>query len=108
MKYLNEDAPKVFLAEALFTGALCSVFLNVATSKKTAGNSYFGLAIGLVIVAGAYSVGTISGAAFNPSVALGSAVMNLISWYDLWVYFAAQIVGACIAAFIFRFIESKA
>lgn len=104
---LYVDIPKVFLAEALFTGILCLVVLNVAASKKTLGNSYFGLAIGLVIIAGAYSVGPISGGAFNPAVAFGAVMMNLTSWYDLWLYISAQIIAACLAAFIFRFSESQ-
>ena len=58
------------LAEFLFTFALCFVVLNVATSKNTSGNSYFGLAIGFTVLVGAYAVGSISGGAFNPAVAV--------------------------------------
>ncbi|MGA8192357.1 MAG: aquaporin, partial [Acetobacteraceae bacterium] len=52
-----------FLAEFLFTFALVYVVLNVATADATAGNSYFGLAIGFTVLAGAFAVGQISGAA---------------------------------------------
>ena len=37
---------QALVVEALYTFALCLVVLNVATSKRSAGNSYFGLAIG--------------------------------------------------------------
>ncbi len=64
-------APKLgaFLAEFLFTFALVYVVLNVATADATEGNSYFGLAIGFTVLAGAFAVGQVSGAAFNPAVA---------------------------------------
>ena len=52
-----------FLAEFLFTFALVYVVLNVATADATDGNSYFGLAIGFTVLAGAFAVGQVSGAA---------------------------------------------
>jgi len=59
------------LAELLFTFALCLVVLNVATSPKTQGNSYYGLAIGFTVVAGSAASGNISGGALNPAVGAG-------------------------------------
>ena len=50
------------------------VVLNVATADATAGNSYFGLAIGFTVLAGAFAVGQVSGAAFNPAVAIGASI----------------------------------
>ena len=46
----------LLLSEFLFTFALAYVVLNVATCKKTGGNSYFGLAIGGTVMAGAFAV----------------------------------------------------
>jgi aquaporin Z len=57
-----------FLAELLFTFALVWVVLNVATSKGTSGNSFYGLAIGFTVMVGAYAVGPISGGAFGVPV----------------------------------------
>jgi aquaporin Z len=51
-----------FVAELLFTFALCYVVLNVATSKDHPDNSFYGLAIGFTVLAGAVAVGGISGA----------------------------------------------
>ena len=65
------DPLRALLAELLFTFALAYVVLNVATTRDTAGNSYFGLAIGFTVLAGAFAVGGISGGAFNPAVAVG-------------------------------------
>jgi aquaporin Z len=90
------------LAEFLFTFALVFVILNVATTPGTEGNSYFGLAIGGTVLVGAYAVGSISGAAFNPAVALGVVVMGLVSPADLWIYLVANISGAVVAAVAFN------
>src|ERR1043165_6755574 len=40
----------ILLVEALYTGLLALVVLNVASSKRTQGNSFYGLAIGFTIV----------------------------------------------------------
>jgi aquaporin Z len=90
------------LAEFLFTFALVYVVTNVATAKATAGNAFYGLAIGMTVMAGAFAVGNISGGAFNPAVALGITVMGLSAWANLWVYLAATFAGAGAAALVFR------
>jgi len=70
------DVPRALVAEFLFTFALVYVVLNVATAKATAGNSFYGLAIGFTVLIGAFSVGNISGGAFNPAVAVGISVLG--------------------------------
>lgn len=96
-----------FLVEALFTLILVYVVLNVATSKDTAGNSFYGLAIGGVVFVGATTVGSISGGGFNPAVALGLSVSGHFAWSSLWLYFVAPIVGAVIAAILFRVLNTE-
>jgi len=64
------------LCEFLFTFALVWVVLNVATTPGTAGNSYYGSAIGFTVMLGAYAVGNISGGAFNPAIALGHQIAD--------------------------------
>jgi aquaporin Z len=90
------------VAEFLFTFALCYVVLNVATSKDQEGNSFFGLAIGFTVVAGAFAVGGISGGAFNPAVSLGAAVGGLFAWSTLWVYIVVQALAGIAAGLTFR------
>src|SRR5438067_6189638 len=71
-------APKVgpaLLAEFLFTFALVYVVLNAATAEGTSGNSFYGLAIGMTVMTGAFAVGDISGGAFNPAVAVGISLL---------------------------------
>jgi aquaporin Z len=93
---------KAFLVEFLFTFALCYVVLNVAAANATAGNSYFGWAIGFTVLAGAYAIGTISSAALNPAVAIGVTILNLSNWTNLWVYIVATLLGGAAAAFVFH------
>jgi aquaporin Z len=90
------------VAEFLFTFALVYVVLNVATAKGTAGNSFYGLAIGFTVLVGAFSVGNISGGAFNPAVATGISVMGLSSWSNIWIYLVADFAGAAVAAGAFQ------
>jgi len=99
---LQLDPAKALIAEFLFTFALCYVVLNTATAIATKGNSYYGLAIGFVVLAGAYAVGTISGAAFNPAVALGISILNLSTWENFWIFLSANLVGGAVAALIFK------
>jgi aquaporin Z len=94
-----------FTAELLFTFALVYVVLNTATARATAGNSYFGLAIGFTVMAGAFAVGNVSGGAFNPAVAIGAMIMRLLPWEMLWLYLAANLLGGAAAAMAFRFIN---
>jgi aquaporin Z len=90
------------VVEFLFTFALCYVVLNVATSKDQPGNSFFGLAIGFTVLAGAFAVGGISGGAFNPAVTLGAAVGGLFAWSTLWVYIVVQAIAGTAAGLTFR------
>ena len=90
------------LAEFLFTFALVWVVLNVATAKGTSGNSFYGAAIGLTVTAGAYAVGGISGAVFNPAVAVGVCLMGLVSWGSFWIYLVACFAAAIAAATVYK------
>jgi len=96
---------RAVVAEFLGTFALAYVVLNVATSKETAGNSYYGLAIGFTVMAMAYSFGSISGGAFNPAVAVGICIMQLAGWNDIWIYLVGCFGGGVLAGLIFRFLN---
>jgi aquaporin Z len=96
------DVRKFLIAEFLYTFALCYVVLNVATAKGTSGNSYYGLAIGFTVLVGAYSVGVISGAAFNPAVAVGITIMGLSTWANIWIYLVSNLAGGLVAGIVFR------
>lgn len=99
---MTPDVPKALLNEFLFTFALVYVVLNVATSKKSAGNSYFGLAIGFTVVIGAFAGGAISGGAYNPAVAVGITTMGLASAGNIWIYLVGNFVGGAAAAMVYK------
>jgi aquaporin Z len=94
-----------FIVEFLFTFALCWVVLNVATSKGTMGNSFYGLAIGFTVLVGAITVGGISGGAFNPAVGLGVWTMGLESPRQFGVYLISELSAAAVAAGAYRAIN---
>jgi aquaporin Z len=97
---------EVLLAELLFTFALCLVVLNVATADATSGNSFYGLAIGFTVMVGAFSVGGVSGGAFNPAVGTGpilaNAAMGIGEVGNLWYYWVGPLAGAALAAMVFK------
>ena len=95
--------PKAFVAEFLFSFALCYVVLNTATAKGTANNSFYGLAIGSTVMVGAFAAGKISGGAFNSAVAVGLAFMKLVNFADIWIHISANLAGGALAATVFKF-----
>jgi len=98
---------KILAVEFVFTFALAYVVLNVATSRATEGNSYFGLAIGFTVAAGAFAVGGISGGAFNPAVALGASVLGIFTWSHYWIYVVATLLAAGVAAKTYLYMQPR-
>ena len=103
---------KPLAIEMVFTFALALVVLSVATSKKTAGNHYYGIAIGCTVLAGAIAGGGISGGAFNPAVGIGPILIDTFFGTcdchpisNLWIYLAGPFSGGAIAAVVYRFIN---
>jgi len=114
VKFLRAGAPvtaitphvgPALLAEFLFTFALVYVVLNAATAEGTSGNSFYGLAIGMTVMTGAFAVGDISGGAFNPAVALGICILGISSWANIWIYLLANFAAAIAAAVVFQLIN---
>ena len=97
---------QALVVETLYTFALALVVLNTACSKKTAGNSYYGLAIGGTIVAAAYAGGGISGGAFNPAVGIGPTIVHAVlaggTFENVWLYIVGPLAGAVLAALVFK------
>lgn len=94
------------LIEALYTFALALVVLNVATSKKTANNSFYGLAIGFTITVAAFAGGGISGGAFNPAVGVGPTLVHAMkgggTLANVWIYLVGPFLGGALAAAVFK------
>lgn len=104
----NFNLAAIILGEFLFTFALCWVVLQVATSKKTEGNSYYGLAIGSTVLVGAFAVGGIlTPGAFNPAVAVGLGLMNAACWCTVAVIAATNLIAGALAAIVFKFTNEE-
>ena len=97
---------QALIVEATFTFALSLVVLNVATSKGTSGNSFYGAAIGTTIMAAAFAGGGTSGGVYNPAVALGSTIVHAAlgggSLRHLGLYLIGPFLGGALAAWVFR------
>jgi len=100
-----KNVPAAFVAEFLFTFALAYVVVNSATAKGTSGNSFYGLAIGMTVMTGAFAVGGISGGAFNPAVAIAVGVMKLVSFSQIWIHLVADLAGGLAAGMLFKFLN---
>jgi aquaporin Z len=98
---------QIALAEFLYTFALAYVVLNVATAKANAGNSFYGLAIGFTVGAGAFAVGGISGGMFNPAVATGCWILSIMPGENYVTYIAAQLSAGAFAAFVFKVLNPE-
>jgi aquaporin Z len=99
------SAGKMLVVEFVFTFGLAWTVLNVATTRGTEGNSFYGLAIGFVVVVGAFAAGPISGGAFNPAVAIGAMAFGLFSWSNVWIYLIAEFLAGAVAAWIFLYTQ---
>ena len=66
------------------------------------------LAFGLTVLTMAYAIGHISGCHLNPAVTLGLWAGNRFKSRDILPYWAAQVVGAVLAAIVLMFIASGA
>ena len=64
------------------------------------------LAVGLAVIGGAYAVGHISGAHFNPAVTIGAAVAGRFAWKDVPGYVIAQFIGGLLATSVLVLIGS--
>ena len=109
---LGDSIYPIFFSEIIFTFLLVFVILNVATHPNLKGNSFYGLAIGLTVMAGIFSVGPISSAVFNPAVSLGPSIIDIvtgngISHYFLWYYIVFPFIGSVLAVLSFKFLLSN-
>ena len=100
-------AGSALLVEFLFTFALALVVCNSATTVATAGNSFYGLAIGFTVVVGAFAGGGISGGAFNPAVGIGPILYSSFTgagdFGNLWLYLVGPLAGGLVAALVSNF-----
>eukprot|EP00747_Dinoflagellata_sp_TGD_P092078 gnl/TRDRNA2_/TRDRNA2_165282_c3_seq1.p1 gnl/TRDRNA2_/TRDRNA2_165282_c3~~gnl/TRDRNA2_/TRDRNA2_165282_c3_seq1.p1 ORF type:complete len:501 (+),score=87.13 gnl/TRDRNA2_/TRDRNA2_165282_c3_seq1:52-1554(+) len=96
------------LVEIIYTAMICFVVNSCTASKrnnpKDDQNQFFALAIGFVIIAGGYASGNISGACFNPAVAIGLDIVSVhtaegVFWGFNYMIF--ELLGAALGAVLF-------
>ena len=92
-----------FALEAVLTGILMLVILNVSTGPKEIG-VMAGIAIGGVIGLEALFAGPICGASMNPARSLAPAVVSG-HLGAVWVYLSAPLVGAVAAVPLWRVVR---
>lgn len=94
-----EDTPTTgqkFTAEALGTFVL--VFFGCGAAVYSGGDIVAtALAFGLTVLVMAYAFGRVSGGHFNPAVTLGAVLGGRLSWNQVGIYMAAQLLGALLA-----------
>merc|ERR1719424_1656797 len=99
------------MCELLYTFMLCFVVLNVAVARKYSegeGNQWYGLAIGFVIIAGAYGAGVVSGGCFNPAVAIGIDTSSMgLGFGWCFAYMLYELVGAALAGVAFQLVRPE-
>jgi len=94
-----------FYLEIVMTFFLMFVIISVAADKK-AFNQFGGLAIGTTVALDALFGGPISGASMNPARSFGPALVSGNFGFH-WIYWVAPIIGALIAVYAYKLIESK-
>jgi len=94
---------EVALVEVLHTCMLCFVVLYGCGSLDGY-QQFYGLAIGIVIIAGGYGAGHISGGAFSPALALGIDIASATPFgvFRGPIYVVYELIGAAVAAGLLR------
>jgi len=104
--FLNKQTQnnmKKFTAELIGTfwlvlGGCGSAMLAAGVPNVGIGFVGVSLAFGLTVLTGAYALGHLSGAHFNPAVSLGLWMGGRFEAKELGAYIAAQIIGGILAA----------
>jgi aquaporin Z len=92
-----------FALEAVLTGLLMLVILNVSTGPKETG-ILAGIAVGGVIGLEAMFAGPICGASMNPARSLAPAIVSA-NLSSLWVYLTAPVLGAAVAVPLWKLVR---
>lgn len=106
----NTTVMTALLAEIIFTFVFLMVVFG-STSKGSA-NGFAGLAIGLALVLVHIVCIPITGTSVNPARSFGPAVFELINGNgvalsQLWIFIVGPFIGAIIAAFVWKAIDTE-
>ena len=96
---------QAFLWEAILTFFLMFVIMAVATDTRAVGEAA-ALAIGGTVALDSLFGGPITGASMNPARSAGPAIAAA-DLYNLWIYIAAPLVGASLAALVYQALRNE-
>jgi len=82
-----------------FLGTLLLTFVVLSTGNW--------LAIGATLAVGCYLGGPISGAAFNPAVAISYLAINKITTSEIIPYILFEILGAIVAYLLYKMLSKR-
>lgn len=108
---VNENIFAGLLVEVVLTFIFVLTILGV-TSKKANHGSFGGLIIGLTLVlVHLFGIG-LTGTSVNPARSIGPAIIAAIAGNTdpiicVWVFIVGPLVGAIIAAFVYKFLETE-
>lgn len=103
--YANETSFSMIpmiICEFLFTFALCYTVLHTATSEDNRGNSYFGLAIGSIVLVGLLATAGTCYGAFNPAVAVGVFTMGITKVKLILATILTNFIAGAAAAGVYK------
>jgi len=95
-----------FMCELTFTFLLVSSVLHTGISQ--AGNSFYGITIGLTLFVAVLAINTVTGCAINPAVWFGTVVSSATCHHtnaevnEIWIYWLAEFLAGLIAGLSFR------
>jgi aquaporin Z len=93
------------MAEILLTFFFVMVILGATDEKHGCGNFAgvaIGLALGLVNIVGI----PVDNCSVNPARSFGPALFDSAAWPDFWIMVVGPIVGAALAAFVWKAISA--
>ncbi len=108
---VGDNAFAGLLVEIVLTFIFVIAILGV-TSKKASHGSFGGLVIGLtLVVVHILGIG-LTGTSVNPARSIGPAIVAAISGNtdpiaSLWVFIVGPLIGAALAAIVYKYLEKK-
>jgi aquaporin NIP len=97
------DPIRAVIWEAILTFFLMFVIIAVATDTRAVG-TMAGLAIGAIVMLGAFVGGPLTGASMNPARSLAPALASG-NLNQIWIYILGPMIGAVAAAKVYELIR---
>jgi MIP family channel proteins len=99
MVSLDVTTGQAFALEAIATGILMTAYMGTVVDSK--GPKLGGLAAGMAVTVGMLGIGPLTGGSMNPARTIGPMLATGV-FEGLALYLAAPIVGAVVAAVVYR------